>query len=30
MIIIMSYVLYVKNSMFMPDLKECDVRDIIL
>ena len=26
----MSYVLYVENSMFMPDLKECEVRDVIL
>ena len=26
----MSYVSYVENSMFMPDLKECEVRDVIL
>ena len=26
----MSYVSYVENSMFMPDLKECEVGDVIL
>ena len=26
----MPYVTYVENSMFMPDLKECEVRDVIL
>ena len=26
----MSYVSYVEDSMFMPDLKECEVRDVIL
>ena len=26
----MSYASYVENSMFMPDLKECEVRDVIL
>ena len=25
----MSYVSYVENSMFMTDLKECEVRDVI-